>query len=164
MPMLFGRTLQTTRLAPTGSPGVAAGAEAGVATTTPPVVDHRVAQEVWNDFRQPRAPSTNRGDPNPGQRNSTNFGGARPKTNMQRSYNNRPSRSAQSKQYSMPTWELSDTNPEPLDWNETPQMPSVTHPNTNPPDYSTLRGIDNHFFTPDLVKRIAEAYDGLNKY
>ena len=117
-----------------------------------------------NDFRQPRAPSSNRGDPNPAQRNSTNFGGARPKTNMQRSDNSRPSRSAQPKQYSMPTWELSDTNPEPLDWNETPQMPSVTHPNTNPPDYSKLRGIDNRFFTPDLVKRIAEAYDGLNKY
>ena len=56
MPMLFGRTLQTTRLTPTGSPGVAAGAEVGVVTTTSPVVDLRVAQEVGMTFANPGPP------------------------------------------------------------------------------------------------------------
>ena len=117
-----------------------------------------------NDFKQPnRAPSRSRGDPNTAQRSNTNFGGARPKTNVQRQ-DNRPSRSDYSGNRPRPSWELSDTNPEPLDWNENPPLTSCTQPPANPPDYSRLRGIDAKFFTPDLVKRIAEAYDGLNKY
>ena len=117
-----------------------------------------------NDFRQPSAPGRGRGEQlQQAPRNNT-YNGARPKTTTQRPDNSRPSRFDSYKNPPRPEWALSDTNPEPLDWNETPRLPSCTSRPTNPPDYEKLRGVDPKFFTPDVVKRIAEAYDGLNKY
>ena len=63
MPMRFGRTPLTTRQAPTGAPGVAAEAEAGVVTTTPPVGDPRVAKEVGTTSANPGPPVATRVTP-----------------------------------------------------------------------------------------------------
>ena len=117
-------------------------------------------QRGANQFRQPTGPSNSRGDP-PRNKN-TNYNGARPKTTNQRSTNQRSSGPGFSSDPGRSSWPLSDTNPEPLDWNENPPLP--TRPKPPPPDYSKLTGVNPRFFTPDVVKRIAEAYDGLNKY
>ena len=134
-------------------------------------------QRAKQDFRPPQAPNRGR-DQQPrrdNQRRDTNAGatnynrrdansgannqyGARPKTNT-RSFNPRPSGSGLEHNRARPEWALSDRNPEPLDWHEAPPAPVAPRP-----DFEKLRGIDNKFFTPDLVRRIAEAYDGLNKY
>ena len=125
-------------------------------------------QRQNQDFRQPRAPTRGRFEPsNNNDRRTDNTGtqhnGARPKTSSRPS-NDRPRQSGSRYQVpSRPEWTRSDINPEPLDWHDV-TLPSVTDKPTNPPDFSKLMGIDNRFFTPDVVRKIAEAYDSLNKY
>ena len=73
--------------------------------------------------------------------------------------NIRPAESDRPRHRPLPEWTMSDRDPEPLDWHTAPPAPPAPRPN-----YERLRGVDPKFFTPDVVRKIAEAYDGLNEY